>query len=49
MALTALMFVVLVISYALMFWLVQFTENVIDPPKPADHADIAKAGETNAA
>jgi len=33
MALTALMFVVLIVSFALMFGLVRFTENVISAPE----------------
>ena len=33
MMLTVLMFVVLVVSYAFMFGLVKFSENVIAPPQ----------------
>lgn len=45
MAFTALMFVVLIISYALMFGLVKFTENIIATPEVASGSDgpIAKA------
>ena len=35
MALTMLMFVVLIVSYALMFGLVRFTENIIAAPESA--------------
>jgi hypothetical protein len=43
MALTILMFVILIVSFALMFGLVRFTDNVItmDPPDDADRAGPA--------
>ena len=40
MALTVLMFVVLIVSYALMFGLVEFSDNVISP------AEAVSAGES---
>ncbi|HML08777.1 MAG TPA: hypothetical protein VK430_11710 [Xanthobacteraceae bacterium] len=51
MAFTVLMFVVLIVSYALMFGLVQFSENIIDPPQSAAVGDsaAAKAGDTGSA
>jgi hypothetical protein len=46
MAFTALMFVVLILSYALMFGLVKFTENIIATPEvaSANAGPVAKAG-----
>lgn len=51
MALTALMFVVLVVGYALMFGLVKFTENIIATPEFVSAADSAAAdtGDTEGA
>jgi len=48
MALTVLMFVVLVASYALMFGLVKFTENVIAETRygPAGNGAAARTEET---
>jgi len=47
MAFTALMFVVLIVSYALMFGLVKFTENIIVTPPVVSASDgsIADAGD----
>jgi hypothetical protein len=42
MALTALMFVILIISFALMFGLVRFTENIIATPELASAVDGTK-------
>ncbi len=46
MAFTALMFVVLIVSYALMFGLVKFTENIIATPEliSASENPVARAG-----
>ena len=46
MAFTALMFVVLIVSYALMFGLVKFTENIIATPEVISASDdpVARAG-----
>ena len=44
MALTVLMFLVLVVSYALMFGLVQFTENVIAAPAAVAAGNDVPAG-----
>lgn len=46
MALTVLMFVILILSYALMVGLVQFSENIIVRPDAvdADEGDAATAG-----
>jgi hypothetical protein len=44
MALTVLMFVVLIVSYALMFGLVRFTENIIATPESPSADDGAVAG-----
>ena len=46
MAFTALMFVVLIVSYALMFGLVKFTENIIATPElvSASEDPVARAG-----
>jgi hypothetical protein len=41
MALTILMFVILIISYALMFGLVKFTHNVIAVPDSPGDGDLA--------
>ncbi len=48
MALTVLMFVILIVSYALMFGLVKFSENVIATPEPVSASDsgAARAGDT---
>ncbi|MGD0023307.1 MAG: hypothetical protein ABSC37_01585 [Xanthobacteraceae bacterium] len=48
MALTAVMFVVLIASYALMFGLVRFTENVIATPESVSTGDsgAARASDT---
>lgn len=43
MAFTALMFVILIVSYALMFGLVKFTENVITTPEFASERDDSSA------
>ena len=47
MTLTALMFVVLIVSYALMFGLVKFTENIIVTPPvvSASGGTVANAGD----
>ena len=45
MALTALMFVVLIASYALMFGLVRFTENIIAMPEYRAEPASADDGE----
>lgn len=47
MTFTALMFVVLIVSYALMFGLVQFTENIIATPAitPAGDGAVASASD----
>jgi len=45
MAFTALMFVILIISFALMFGLVRFTENIIATPELASATDSAKTGD----
>jgi uncharacterized protein HemY len=45
MALTALMFVILIISFALMFGLVRFTENIIATPELASAVDGTKIGD----
>ena len=47
MAFTALMFVVLIIAYVLMFGLVKFSENIIARPEllSADGNGTARAGE----
>lgn len=47
MALTVLMFAVLIVSYALMFGLVKFTENIIATPE-AVAADSSVAGDGDA-
>jgi len=46
MTFTVLMFVVLIVSYALMFGLVKFTENIIATPEvvSANADPVAKAG-----
>jgi hypothetical protein len=50
MALTMLMFVVLIVSYALMFGLVRFTENIIAMPEyraepaSADDGEVVSSG-----
>ena len=46
MAFTALMFVVLIVSYALMFGLVKFTENIIATPEVVSASDgpVARVG-----
>lgn len=51
MALTALMFVILIISFALMFGLVEFSENVIAAPEsvPADGSSAASASDAETA
>jgi hypothetical protein len=43
---TALMFVVLVVAFALMFGLVKFTENIIAVPKVGSASDgsVARTG-----
>lgn len=43
MALTVLMFVVLIVSYALMFGLVKFSENVIATPEAVSAGDSGAA------
>jgi hypothetical protein len=43
------MFAVLVISFALMFALVKFTENVIATPEFTGEGEIAGANDTNKA
>lgn len=47
MEFTALMFVVLIVSFALMFGLVQFTENIIATPASGSAGDdpFASAGD----
>jgi hypothetical protein len=51
MALSVLMFVVLIVSYALMFGLVKFSENIIAAPESAAAGDggPARADETKSA
>jgi len=44
MALTVLMFLALIVGYALMFGLVKFTENVIAAPEAASAGNGAPAG-----
>lgn len=44
MALTVLMFLVLIVSYALMFALAKFTENVIAAPEAVPAGNDAPAG-----
>ena len=44
MALTALMFIVLIVSYVLMFGLVKFSENLIAAPKPGSAGSGSAAG-----
>jgi len=48
MAFTALMFVILIVSYALMFGLVRFTEKIIATPELVSPTDggVAKAADT---
>jgi hypothetical protein len=48
MALTALMFVILIVGYALMFGLVRFTENIIATPEYVSATDgsVTEAGDT---
>jgi len=48
MAFTALMFVVLIVSYALMFGLVKFTENVIATPESVSPGDSSAASPSDA-
>jgi hypothetical protein len=45
MTLTALMFVILIISFALMFGLVRFTEDIIATPEFASTVDGTKIGD----
>jgi len=42
MGLTALMFVILIVSFALMFALVKFTENIVAAPASAVDASATK-------
>jgi hypothetical protein len=44
MAFTAFMFVLLIVSYALMFGLVKFSENVIATPEPVSAGDSGAVG-----
>jgi len=47
MTFTALMFVILIVSYALMFGLVKFTENIIITPPVVSASDGATANAGN--
>lgn len=47
MALTVLMFVVLIVSYALMFGLVQFSDNVIATPESGSAGESGAAMQTH--